>query len=64
MLKDNDLKWVPFLILGPAYSTPDWFSAGKDHYPCRCLEHGFDNQVESRWNPNLPKWIDRFIAEF
>ncbi len=64
VLKDNNLKWVPFLILGPAYSTPDWFRAGKDHYPCRCLEHGFDNQVESRWNPNLPKWIDRFIAEF
>lgn len=64
VLKDNNLKWVPFLILGPAYSTPDWFRNGKDHFPCRCLEHGFDNQVESRWNPNLPKWIDRFIAEF
>ena len=64
VLKDNGLKWVPFVILGPAYSTPNWFRAGRDHYPCRCLEHGFDNQVESRWNPNLPKWIDRFIAEF
>ena len=64
VLKDNGLKWVPFVILGPAYSTPNWFRAGKDHYPCRCLEHGFDNQVESLWNPNLPKWIERFIAEF
>ena len=64
VLKDNGLKWVPFVILGPAYSTPNWFRAGKDHYPCRCLEHGFDNQVESLWNPNLPKWIDRFISEF
>lgn len=64
VLKDNNLKWVPFIILGPAYSTPDWFRMSRDHYPCRCLEHGFDSKVESLWNPDLPKWIDRFIAEF
>lgn len=64
VLKDSDLKWVPFLILSPAYSTPDWFRAGKDHFPCRCLEHGTDSKIESLWNPNLPKWIDRFIGEF
>ncbi len=64
VLKDNNLKWVPFLILGPAYATPDWFRLRKDHYPCRCLEHGLDNQVESLWNPNLPKWIERFLEAF
>lgn len=64
VLKDNGLKWVPFLILSPAYSTPGWFRASKDHVPCRCLEHEIDSKVESRWNPNLPKWIDRFIGEF
>ena len=64
VLKDNDLKWVPFLILGPAYSTPNWFRESKDHFPCRCLEHGIDSKIESLWNPNLPKWIDRFLGEF
>jgi len=64
ILKDNDLKWVPFIILGPAYSTPNWFRASKDHVPCRCLEHEIDSKVESRWNPNLPKYIDRFLSEF
>lgn len=64
VLKDNGLKWVPFLILGPAYSTPNWFRASKDHVPCQCLEHGTDSKVESRWNPNLPKRIDKFLAEF
>ncbi len=63
-LQDNGLKWVPFLILSPAYSTPDWFRAGKQHFPCRCLEHGIDSKIESLWNPHLPKWIDRFIGEF
>ena len=64
ILQDNDLKWVPFIILSPAYSTPNWFRASKDHVPCRCLEHEIDSKVESRWNPNLPKYIDRFISEF
>lgn len=64
IMKDNGLKWVPFIILGPAYSTPNWFRASTDHFPCRCLEHGIDSKVESLWNPHLPKWIDRFIGEF
>jgi hypothetical protein len=64
ILKRNNIKWVPFLILGPAYSTPDWYREGKDHFPCRCLEHGLDSKIESLWNPDLPKKIDRFIKAF
>lgn len=64
ILKDNNLKWVPFLILSPAYSTPNWFRESSEHIPCRCLEHGIDSKIESLWNPNLPDRIDRFIAEF
>jgi hypothetical protein len=64
ILKENNLKWVPFLILGPAYSTPGWFRAGKEHFPCCCLEHGQDSKIESLWNPYLSKWIDRFIEAF
>ncbi len=63
-LKRQELKWVPFLILGPAYSTPDWFRASDQHYPCACLEHGTASKIESLWNPNLPRWIDRFLAAF
>ncbi len=59
VLKEHGLKWVPFLILGPAYSTPDWFRESSEHYGCRCLEHGIQSKVESLWNPNLPKRIDR-----
>jgi hypothetical protein len=64
VLKKNNIKWVPFLILGPAYSTPGWFREGKEHFPCRCLEHGLDSKIESLWNPNLPNRIDRFIKAF
>lgn len=64
VLKANDLKWVPFVILGPAYSLPKWYRESADYHPCRCLEHGIDSKIESLWNPNLPKWIERFVAEF
>ncbi len=64
ILKENDLKWVPFIILGPAYSTPDWFRKSKYHVPCRCLEHETDSKIESVWNPYLRKYIERFISEF
>jgi len=64
VLKENNMKWVPFLILAPAYSTPDWFRASEEHVPCRCLEHGIDSKIESLWNPHLPKRVDRFIEEF
>ena len=63
-LNDNGLKLTPFLILGPAYSTPDWFRASEDHFPCVCLEHGEKSKIESLWNPNLEKWIDRFVKEY
>lgn len=64
VLKSNGMKWTPFLILGPAYSTPDWFRESKDHFPCRCLEHQTDSKIESIWNPNLKKWITRFLTAF
>ncbi len=64
ILQKYGLKWVPFLILGPAYSTPDWFRASEDHVPCRCLEHGEDSKIESLWNPYLKPYIRRFLEAF
>ncbi|MDO8588953.1 MAG: family 14 glycosylhydrolase [Armatimonadota bacterium] len=64
ILKRNGLKWVPFVILGPAYSTPDWFRGSEDHYGCVCLEHNITSKIESLWNPHLPAYIDRFLGEF
>ena len=63
-LERYNLKWVPLLIVGPAYSIPAWFRETDDHYPSMCVEHNIPSKVESLWNPNLPKYIDRFIKEF
>ena len=64
ILKDNDLKWVPFIILGPAYSVPDWFRNGPEHVSCYCLDHDEDGLIESLWNPNLRPRVERFLKAF
>lgn len=64
ILEKYDLKWVPFLIVGPAYATPNWFRESDQHIGAVCLEHNIASKIESIWNPHLPKWIERFISAF
>jgi hypothetical protein len=58
------LKWVPFLIQGPAYATPDWFQASGHSLYARCLEHGRECRIQSIWNPHLPAYVQRFLKLF
>ena len=60
-LKKHNLKWVPFLILGPEYATPQWFQESKESVFAKCLEHKEESKIQSIWNPDLPKYIDRFL---
>ncbi len=64
VLRRHGLKWVPFLIAGPAYATPLWFhDSPRSHY-FRCLEHGRESKVQSLFNPDLPRYIERFLRAF
>lgn len=63
-LKAAGLKWVPFLIAGPAYATPLWFQRGTNSHYYRCLEHDRDSRVQSLFNPELRPWIKRFLKAF
>ncbi len=58
------IKWVPFLIIGPGYATPNWFHNSEDSVKYVCLEHGEQSSVESLWNPHLRGRVSRFIKEF
>lgn len=62
--KKYGLKWVPFLVLGPAYTLPDWYyhKTGSQGYVC--LEHGKESDVQSLWNPALRQHVARFIRAF
>ncbi|MFH1462580.1 MAG: family 14 glycosylhydrolase [bacterium] len=62
-LKRHNLKWVPFLILGPSYGTPQWFKKSNDSVFCKCLEHQKESGNQSIWNPNLPRHVERFLAK-
>ncbi len=64
VLESAGLRWVPFLIAGPAYATPLWYqqSAASRYY--KCLDHERESRVQSLFNPQWPAMVDRFIAAF
>lgn len=62
--KRHGLKWVPFLIVGSAYSLPDWFYKKEGFQGYVCLEHGQESDVQSLWNPALRRHVARFIKAF
>ena len=62
--KRNGVKWVPFLIIGSAYSLPDWYYKKPGAQGYVCLEHGTECDVQSLWNPALRGHIARFIKAF
>ncbi|MBI4101550.1 MAG: beta-galactosidase [Candidatus Nealsonbacteria bacterium] len=61
-IKKHGLKWVPFLILGPAYANPEWFQKSSDSVFYRCLEHQQDTGNQSIWSPKLRKYVERFLS--
>lgn len=64
VLESAGLRWVPFLIAGPAYATPLWFHQSSASRYYRCLEHDQDSRVQSHFNPQWPAQVDRFLAAF
>lgn len=63
-LHKHHLKWVPFLILGPCYATPEWFRQSSRSLYAKCLEHGRESKIQSIWNPHLPSCVDHFLSAF
>jgi len=59
-----NLRWVPFIILGPWYVTPEWFRQSPDNLYARCVEHNRDSKNQSIWNEKLKPYIKRFMTEF
>ncbi len=64
ILQKAGLKWVPFLIAGPAYATPLWFQNSPQSHVFRCLEHGQDSRVQSLFNPDLRPRVAAFLTAF
>jgi hypothetical protein len=58
------LKWFPLLIVGSAYSLPDWFIDSDESVGFVCLEHNLANPIQSIWSPYHPKYVTRFLKAF
>ena len=63
-IQEAGLKFLPFLLLGPRYSAPDWWMEEPGHAGMVCLEHGKECPVESIWNPEFRKEIERVYEAF
>jgi formylglycine-generating enzyme required for sulfatase activity len=64
ILESHGLKWVPFLIAGPAYSIPDWFREGPDHHGAVCLEHRLPSKIQSIFDRTFDRHIERYLTAF
>jgi Glycosyl hydrolase family 14 len=58
------LKWVPFLIAGPAYAMPDWYREHVDFEGLRCLEHNIETKIHSIWAPRWRDYVERYLKAF
>ena len=63
-IREQGLKWTPFLIAGPYYATPQWFQDSEQNVYARCLEHDRDTRIQSIWNPCLGQHVERFLKAF
>lgn len=63
-VQNAGLRFLPFLLLGPRYSAPDWWLKEPGHTGMICLEHGKECPVESIWNPAFRKEIERVYKAF
>jgi len=63
-LSQYGLKWVPFLIAGPWYATPEWFQTSGESVFAQCLEHGQETKTQSLWNPYFRSYVESFLRTF
>ncbi len=63
-LQKYGLKWFPLLIVGSAYSLPEWFHDSKENVPFECLEHRMTFDVQSIFAHYQDIHVQQFLGEF
>ncbi len=63
-IQRHGLKMFPLLVVGSAYSLPDWFFRSEENVGFVCLEHGLSNPIQSIWSPYHKKHVTRFLQAF
>ena len=62
--KQHGIKWVPFVIVGPWYVTPEFVRQDPQITMLRCLEHGRDSKIPSIWSPRTREYYRTYLARF
>ncbi|HZT28259.1 MAG TPA: beta-galactosidase [Bryobacteraceae bacterium] len=63
-IERQGLQWFPLLIVGSAYTLPEWYHDSKDNIGFVCLEHGLRNDIQSIFAGTQNRYVQRFLAEF
>ncbi|MBI2516314.1 MAG: family 14 glycosylhydrolase [Opitutae bacterium] len=58
------LKWVPFVIAGPWYATPEFVRKDPEITMYRCLDHDRDGGMPSLWSPKLKGYVRDYLRKF
>lgn len=64
LFKEYGLKWVPFIIAGPWYVTPEFVRSDPEIVMYRCLEHGRESAIPSLWSPRLREYVREYLEKF
>ena len=64
VVEQHGLRWFPLLVVGSAYTLPDWFYNSKDLAAYECLEHHLRNEIPTIFSDKQEKYVRRFLAEF
>ncbi|MDX9971514.1 MAG: family 14 glycosylhydrolase [FCB group bacterium] len=60
----HGLKWFPLLIVGSAYSLPQWYHDSPSNAGFTCLEHGKSNNIQSIFCENQTPYVQAFLKAF
>lgn len=63
-IKEAGLKWLPFIIAGPAYSLPDWYRESREFEGLVCIEHNVETKIQTFWDKNFYRYVERFLKAF
>ena len=64
LFKQHGLKWVPFVIAGPWWMTPEFVRQDPQIVKLRCLEDGRDSAIPSIWSPRMREYVRTYLQKF
>ncbi len=64
LFQKHGIRWVPFVIAGPWYVTPEFIRADPQIVKLRCLEHGRDSAIPSIWCARLREYVRAYLQKF